>query len=316
MQSPNFFILGAAKAGTTTLADLLRQHPDVFIPRLKEPEYFSYDPYYRKGFDWYLRNFYRGAGSCAAVGDATPQYLQHEKVARRIVRDIPPTGHRFIILLRDPVKRAYSWYWHLVREGLESLPFEAALAAEPRRVATEGWAEEGRGRHAYVGGSMYGRQFAFYFNHFPRSAFLVLLTDELRDPRGVCNRVCDFLSITPDFPLRDVGRSNSASMPRSRFVRRFLREASWIKSVGRRVLPKDSRDRLMVALDWANSRPFVPPPMRPETERQLRERFASDVLRLMDLIERDLSAWLPASLSEASSGEQARLPAAPAAGQA
>lgn len=321
MQSPNFFILGAAKSGTTTLANLLRQHPDVFIPRLKEPEYFSHDPYYCNGFDWYLRTFYRDAGPRAAVGDATPHYLLYEKVARRIRRDIPPAGHRFIVLLRDPVKRAYSWYWNLVGEGVEPLPFEAALDAEPERLEAPGWIEDGRSRFAYVAGGMYGRQLAAYLEHFPRSAFLVLLTDELRDPQGVCKRVCDFLSVTPDFRPRDVGRSNAASMPRSRAVQRFLRERWWFKSAGKKLLPKPLRDHLIATLNRANARPFTPPPMRPETERRLRDVFAADVRRLMDLAGQDLSAWLPpshgpASFSQAALGEPTGVPTAPTAGRA
>ena len=109
---PNFLIIGAAKSGTTALYDLLKQHPQVYLPFDKEPLFFSRDDYFAQGAEWYAERYFKEGESFRARGEATPHYLYWaEKVAPRIARTFGGRPPKFIAIFRDPVQRAYSWYW-------------------------------------------------------------------------------------------------------------------------------------------------------------------------------------------------------------
>ena len=128
---PNLFVIGAAKAGTTALYDYLAQHPDVFLSRVKEPMFFSREENYAKGLDWYEGAYFQGAEHYPVRAEATPHYLYwSEKVAPRIKEAYAERLVKFVASFRDPVSRAYSWYWNMVREGREDLEFEEALRVE------------------------------------------------------------------------------------------------------------------------------------------------------------------------------------------
>jgi len=128
---PNFFIVGVAKAGTTSLSEWLKQHPQIYIPAIKEPHYFAsdlVDPIVRnvvRTKEDYLALFAK-ARNYKARGEASTSYFTHWKqVPERIKATIPDA--RIIILLRDPIERAYSSYLMLVRQGYENLPFVEAV---------------------------------------------------------------------------------------------------------------------------------------------------------------------------------------------
>jgi hypothetical protein len=140
---PTFLVIGAMKAGTSTLARALAQHPQVFVPRAKEVHFF--DHHFGRGLDWY-RAWFEEAGAVPAVGEASPTYMHNEGAWLRMARTLPDA--RLIAILRDPGDCAYSHYWHNVRWGREPLSFREALAAEFRRLLE---APPGRkGRYAYV----------------------------------------------------------------------------------------------------------------------------------------------------------------------
>jgi hypothetical protein len=109
---PDFLVLGTQKGGTTTLHHLLRQHPDVFLPSVKEVHFFSL--HYGKGAAWYGEHF-RGAQPQQRCGEITPYYLFHPEAPGRIHQLLPKA--RLIILLRDPVERLLSQYFHSRRLG-------------------------------------------------------------------------------------------------------------------------------------------------------------------------------------------------------
>jgi hypothetical protein len=127
---PNFFIVGVAKAGTTSLAYWLKQHPQIFIPAIKEPRFFAHDlvePFVRPVIqeEEYLKLF-QGAGNYPARGEASTSYFTHwQQVPERIKSNV--SDARIIILLRDPVERAHSAWMMNLRHGRETLPFEDAV---------------------------------------------------------------------------------------------------------------------------------------------------------------------------------------------
>ncbi|HEU4618301.1 MAG TPA: sulfotransferase domain-containing protein, partial [Gammaproteobacteria bacterium] len=176
--APNFFLLGGAKCGTTSLYHLLKQVEDVYLPERKEPRFFAYRAAYARGLAWYLDEYFSGAARRRWRGEATPQYLHGGRLVADRVRASCGEDLRFVVLLRDPVARAWSHYRHARRLGIEPLSFREALAAEKDRLSEnpEAWC-------GYFADGLYARALDDWFSVFPRDRFLVMLTDELeRDP--------------------------------------------------------------------------------------------------------------------------------------
>jgi hypothetical protein len=143
---PNTFIAGVQKCGTTALHHILTQHPDIFIPRApQEIHFFDVDENFRKGIEWY-ESLFREWNGQRIIAQTSPLYLFEPVVPSRIHAAIPDA--RFIVILRNPVDRAYSHYWHEVKHGAEALSFEAALDKESERIR-EGF--EGRRHFSDVG---------------------------------------------------------------------------------------------------------------------------------------------------------------------
>jgi len=143
MSLPNFFIIGTAKAGTTSVWYYLRQHPGIFLPQKKECHYYCSDDMPSQGRS--QDNKYRAidtagdyadlfAGSELAVarGEVSPMYMYYPKTAGRIASDVP--NAKLIAILRNPADRAFSAYVHMVRDGYEKLSFADALEAEKSRI--------------------------------------------------------------------------------------------------------------------------------------------------------------------------------------
>jgi hypothetical protein len=178
---PNFFIVGAANSGTTSLYTYLNQHPEVFLPALKEPHYFSqirpaYEQRYMRPYvtdeTAYLQLF-RKAGGYKAIGEASTSYLSDPEALRRI-RDMVPNA-RIIIILRDPVERAHSHYLMDVREGRQNLPFFAALQDDWNRK-DKGWGVS----QLYVELGMYAEQVKRYLRAFGPEQVIILMFEELK----------------------------------------------------------------------------------------------------------------------------------------
>src|SRR3972149_8124524 len=222
---PNFFIIGAAKAGTTTLYAELNSRPEIYMPSNKEPMFFSSDEKYSMGLDWYSENFFKNSEAKPIRGEATPHYLYWaEKVAPRLRENFRPEELRFIAVLRDPVARAYSWYWNMVREGNGTLDFKQAIAEEPKRLQEHNDSLRRRGSmiYGYLKGGMYADQLKHFLDCFPRKNFLVLLQDHLKDNyTQVFDGIFSFLKVSKSDHLLDQ-RQNPASLPRSRWLQEFL----------------------------------------------------------------------------------------------
>jgi hypothetical protein len=201
---PDFLIAGVPKAGTTALYAALARHPELFFPRVKEPKFFLTDgrPPRSGGpgdAQTYQQHVWRQAEyealfdpapPYARKGEATPFYLyetsSHERI-RRVVPDV-----RIVIVLRDPVDRAYSNWSHLWAAGLEAeRDFVTACGLEGARREA-GWAHFWH----YVGQGRYGEQLSALYEHFPREQVLLLRYRDLRDePYPTLDRVCAFLGV-------------------------------------------------------------------------------------------------------------------------
>lgn len=284
MRRPDFFLVGAAKAGTTSLFQYLIQHPSIFIPSIKEPHYFSefYDagaPHCATDEEYFA--LFDACPPGARAGDASTSYLYSKSTARRIHEACP--GARIMAVLRNPIDRAYSFYWYNRRNLVEDLSFEDALEAEPRRIA------EGRHyRFHYVTSGMYAVQVSRYLEAFGREAVQVHLFEDLRDAPGLCARIFAFLGVETDVPIDTGRRFNPGGPVRSDALAHFLTR-SFPRL--RQLFPGVAREVKYRLMDLNVRRPD---PMSRATRERLGETFRDDILRLQELIGRDLAHWLSA----------------------
>jgi hypothetical protein len=297
MTVPNFLVIGAAKAGTTSLRDYLDQHPEVFVSRRREPSFFAHagapprclgpgDDDWVFVTDWtdYRRLFDEAAG-CSAVGEISPRYLYFEQASARIRDHLPDV--RLVAVLRHPVDRAYSHF--LMNRGRACEPvadFPEAMALEAQRRAL-GWGWD----WCYIGAGLYHRQLRRYFEKFPRRQIGVFLYDDYRRaPERFLAEIFEFLGVARSFAPDMSQRRREAGLPRSHRLRRTLDGGGSFKSAVGRLLPPAWRRRAKTTLaTWNTVRPA---PLPVEQRRRLFEaRFAEDCRRLSDLIERDLSPW-------------------------
>jgi sulfotransferase family protein len=277
---PNFFVLGAPKCGTTTLHEVLMAHPHIFMTKQKEPQFFDTDTYYNRGLDRYLRDHFRGAAGFKARGEASPTYLRSGKARDRIRGDLGK-DLRFVVILRDPVKRAWSAYLQECRRGLETETFERALELEPTRLSRDPTCA------AYFLGGLYARQLRVWFEAFPREHFLVLLTEDLAErPAAVARQAFAFLEVDPDVEFSPPSPANVGWTPRCPRLGAALNRRL------KRFVPYSSRQRVGKLINRWISRPFEgAPTIDPAIARALRRRYYDEILAVEEIIGRDLGMW-------------------------
>jgi hypothetical protein len=211
---PNFLIIGAAKAGTTSLHEHLCDHPEIAAPRAKEIHYFDFS--YHRGGSWYRAHFPRHRGK-QVTGESTPYYLFHPLVPERVARDLPEA--KLIVLLRDPIDRAYSHHNHESSSGYETLPFEEAISAEAGRlrgeeeriVAEPGYRSYSHQHHSYLARSRYADQLERWLRHFDRDRLLIVAAEDLfSSPRDTVVAAQRFIGLEPA-PPADLSARNIRS---------------------------------------------------------------------------------------------------------
>jgi hypothetical protein len=228
---PDFLVIGAMKCGTTSLFRYLVEHPRFVAPRKKEIHFF--DNHFSRG-----STFYRGqfeftwkVGRGRLTGEATPYYMFHPCAPERVHRMLPEV--KLIVLLRDPVKRAYSHYQHQVANGWETLSFPDAVAAESDRLAGEekrllgepGYFSFNHLHYSYLARGDYLSQLRRWEAFFPTDRILVRRAEDLyRDTSRIVSEVLEFLEL-PDMELASYRAANTRSYePMDPAVERMLYE--------------------------------------------------------------------------------------------
>jgi len=200
---PDFLIVGAQKAGTTTLSYLLGQHPHVFMPYFKEAHFFNLS--YRNGLKFYARHFplsYKVRIKNVCVGEATPDYIFFPQCPALIKETLPTV--KIIVLLRDPVSRAISHYKHNVQMRRESLDLADALSFEIMRIQpklvniSESPIEvlKDYSNYSYFSKGLYADQLDRYFALFPKSNILLVDSRDLKtNMKKVYRQTLSFLGL-------------------------------------------------------------------------------------------------------------------------
>lgn len=294
---PNYLVIGAAKAGTTSLQAYLDQHPDIFVASRREPSFFAHEgetpSFCGPGDeDWKFvtdldayRRLFAGAGDCQAVGEISPRYLYFEKASERIARHVPQA--RLIAILRHPVDRAYSHFLMNRNRNCEpAATLPEAIALEAERTG-RGWGWDWR----YVGAGLYHEQLSRYYDRFPQERIRVFLYDDLTADTGAFfAELFSFLGVDPTVRPTTSTRYRAASQPRSYVLEGFARRPGSARTALKRMMPVGLRHGVKsLVMSW-NARP--PERLDPGLRRALfAEHFAKDCRRLESLIGRNLSEW-------------------------
>jgi hypothetical protein len=297
MSVPDFAVVGAMKAGTTSLYHYLEQHPEVYMTSREEPHFFSYPgetvAYDGPGDEWLNENAVTDRGQYRALfsqpedrvtGDVSPLYL-YTPAAPETFRELRPDV-TLIAVLRNPVERAYSSFMHLRRDDREPMStFAEALEAEEKRIEQH-WAPIWH----FTRASMYGRQLERYRWFLDREQMHVVLFEDFKEEtEEVVTKIYDWIGVDSSF-TPEMTVHNASGLPYSQLAHDFLSGRHPVKEAIKPLIPSSWRKRLAHAVKNLNlqSSPFLDETLR----RQLiREVFADDLRRLESLIDRDVSHW-------------------------
>lgn len=281
---PNLFLVGAPKCATTSLAAFLAAHPDVFMASNKEPHFFSSlelsrveDRFFGvvRMLPDYLRLF-AGSEGARVRGEASTTYLGHEGAADAIAAFAPDA--RIVVVVRDPVERAWSHYLYNVREGVERRPFGECVAAA-LAGARERWPR------LYVAAGRYAAQVERFLAAFGRERVLVLVFEELAaDPADAGGRLLAFLGLDPlRAPAAGVELRNPYARPRGRLGGALLRRTR-LRLLARLLVPPPRRPLLRRVLLVGDDKPALDP----ATRAALVAAYLEDVAALEGLLGRRL----------------------------
>ena len=221
--------IGAAKSGTTSLYDILSQHSEVFTPSFKEPHFFDVPSVYQNGVKWYEKTYFKEVKDEKCIGDFSPTYLFDVEAPQRILNDIGDDV-KFILMLRNPVDRAYSHYLHSKRDEHEKLSFREALSLEKERANKNDYLSYLR--FSYVGQGMYSQMLKRYFKLFSKENFLIINFEQefIRQRENTMHRIFNFLELTPEDITINI-LSNKASKARSVWLKKFMKKTGWMRVI-------------------------------------------------------------------------------------
>lgn len=311
---PNFLVAGAAKCGTTSLYHYLRQHPDVYMSPIKEPNHFStdivpehfsdeYKVYERsKNLDiekfvngdmkeeqWgayvlkrehYLKLFRFAAGK-KAIGEISNSYLYSSVAAANIHREFPDM--KIVMILRQPAERAYSHYLANLRDGRTTLPFREEVEHDDAK-SRHGWSIS----HLYFELGLYAEQVKRFTSLFPKEHLRIFLFDDLKnDNKKLVRELFTFLDLRTDVPVNYDEKFNEARIPKNPGLIKFITQAG-IKRKIYRALPEAWKKQVKDAFFKEGKVPKLSP-----ADRQwMSARYHDDIRQLENIIQRDLSHWL------------------------
>ena len=274
---PNFLIIGAMKGGTTSLYHYLKEHPEVFMPETKELHYFVAEKNFRRGVEWYQRQFAK-AGDVAAIGEASPDYAKypiHQGIPERIARLLPEA--RLIYVIRHPLERIRSHYLHDVACGRERRPIGDAVP----------------GNEHFLAPTRYALQIDQYLDHFSRDQLLVVTSEQLRHDRDrTMRRVHRFIGVADDCStsMQDVEYNATRDKTTPGILLRLGRH-----------LPGGARLRLLLPRQVKAAERTLGGTKRPvdtqaaamsaQLEREIVGELTSDLEHLRELMPPDFDAW-------------------------
>jgi hypothetical protein len=279
---PNLLVIGAAKAGTTSLHSYLSAHPEIFMSKQKELNFFDERGRWNKGVEWYRSNF---DAAFSINGESSPQYSRFPRnagVPERIRRVLGTP--KLIYLIRDPVERIMSFYGHMMERSPTTSQFPELVA----RIESD--SEE------YIQGSSYFFQLSQYLDLFPRDAMLVVLQERLRaDRRRTLKSIFRFLGVEVDFWTDRFNQRLNVAEAKYRI-------APWFDKYAPAAIKTDSRrsgwlpwrvNRAVESLSRIGGEQIRKPILSEAEDMRLQNLLRDDVARLRAFLDDPLPEWRP-----------------------
>lgn len=284
------------KAATTSLYTYLMQHPDIFMPKVKEPMFFNNyqqdNKYVVKGAKGKkittlkeYKSLFDEVKKEAAIGEASPSYIYNKKAAELIKEVVPDT--KIIAALRQPVERAYSNFLHAKRAGREpENHFAITLELEEERI-NKNWSP----LYHYKSQGFYFKQLQRYFYLFPKENIkIILFEDIVKNPEQVAKEIFEFLQVDTDFTVDTSKKANVSGKPKG-ILGWLLMQLRYYRLLPNihlsKYLPQPVMDLLFKSIYEK------PEKLDEQLKRELTEKYyKEDLLQLEKLIEKDLSHWL------------------------
>ncbi len=294
-RTPTFLIIGVQKSGTTSIYNYLKQHPQVYMSPVKETGFFERDWEQEPAdiqrrkkngivtWDQYQALFDQATDGQVALGEASPNYMFHYRsAAEQIQRRLPDA--KLIAVLRNPVQRACSDYLMNMRDAIGK---QTPLAEQVRS----------RGNSSYVLlKGRYYEQLKYFIDVFGRSQVDVFLYDDLRkDSQGLMRAIYQSIGVEPNFVADTSKKAQTAKVPKNQTLNRLLKTQNPIRTVATSVMqivPTKLRHQLRERLIALNSQDKGKAKFTEEDMILLQQYYREDILKLQDLLQRDLSPWL------------------------
>ena len=295
-KKPNFIIIGAMKAATTSLYTYIKQHPDIFMTKVKEPMFFNnfqqennYNILGSKSnksttLEEYLAMF-KDAKNEKAIGEASPAYIYNENAPYLIKEHLPDV--KIIAILRQPTDRAYSNFLHTKRADRENVnSFEQAIKIEKERIS-DNWSP----LYHYIQKGFYSVQLKRYYNLFPKENIKVyLFEDVVKTPKETLKDIFKFLNVDENIEIDVSKKSNVSGTPKG--ILGFILKKMRYYNLMPKFAISDYLPTFIISLLFKSvykDTEKLDSVLRKElTDKYYRE----EILKLEKLIDRDLSNWL------------------------
>lgn len=297
---PNFLIVGAAKCGTSSLANYIDQHPEIYISKPKEPRFISSQftnfplqgPLSDRLESWYVKTYeeysklFKDVKNEKAIGEASVDNLFYYNKSIPLIKKYLGEP-KIIIMLRHPVRRAFSAYSHMMRDKREPLSFEHAIHMQEERLENN-W----EFLYSYTEVSKYYNQVKAYQENFKET--LIILTEDLhKRPVSLFEEIFSFLEVDPHFQIDLTIKHNQSGVPKFRMVHNFFKNDNKLRLALQPLTRFFITPNLRKVLSYRiQSKNLTKLEIDPNTYTELVDVFKDDVIKLQSIIDKDLSDWL------------------------
>lgn len=284
----NFFCVGAQKAGTTTLHDILIQHPDIYLPKEKETHFFDMEDRYNNGIEWYINTFYSNYSGEKICGEITPCYLYFDKVPKRLFKEFG-SNLKLVFLFRNPIDRAFSHYLMTKKRLLEDNSFEDAIALETERI-DKGYYENLH--YSYLSRGLYATQLNRFLKYFPleNMHFINFEEDYVKNRANTIVQLLKFLEV-PIVNLNVDIHSHKSQIVRFKYLQRILFKGFSGKNLFSFV-PKNMKVIIRKILLKIAFRENKNEKLNEKTREDLKSYFENDIKELEIITRKDFSNWI------------------------
>jgi len=287
-RKPNFLIVGAAKCGTTSLFEYLRQHPAVFMPACKEISYFA-GKYENNSmsFSDYLSYFSQARQQHTRIGEASGAYLYSKEAPQKIANSLG-LDTKIIIILRNPIEMSYALWNHNVKNGHEQLSFADAISQENNRMTSKDFLNNidiWKYQYAYIDRAIYTPQVKRYINLFGKENVRIYIFEHFF--KTIENNLIDmygFLGIDTNYKLKEYKKYNSSSKIRSKFIHKIYSTENFLTNLSKIFIPAHTRRGFSSWLYKLNSKPSTKKPINTIIRQKLAHIFDPSIKELEEII--------------------------------